>query len=325
MKLGDFILNNLICSAPMAGVTDKAYRFLAREMGCDMLWTEMVSATALTYANSKTLQILDITGEIQPVVVQIFGSDPVTMARAATIVVERGAKIIDINMGCPAPKIVKNCEGSALLKNLPLAGKIASAVVEAVDVPVTVKFRLGWDASNLNGKEMAKVLEGVGVAAVIVHGRTRDQFYSGKADWGAIAEIKNSVGIPVIGNGDIWEPQDAQKMLETTGCDGVMIGRGSLGNPWIFNRTAQFLATGELQPPPSATEKIIMAKRHFSLLLEHKTEWVAVQEMRKHAAWYVKGLREAARIRDLVMATKTATDMLDVLDRYCFSLTDLGA
>jgi tRNA-dihydrouridine synthase B len=293
---------------------------LAREFGCDLIWTEMVSDKALTYKNSKTLRILDILGEIQPVVVQLFGSDPEVMAEAAKLVVENGAQIIDINMGCPAPKIVKNCEGSALLKNLALAQSIAKAVVQAVSVPITVKFRLGWDAQNLVGTYLARMLEDVGVAALTVHGRTREQFYSGKADWNAIAEIKRSVKIPVIGNGDVWEPEDAKKMLEETDCDGVMIGRGALGNPWIFRRTVHYLRTGELLPAPSSVDRLALAQRHLELLIQFKSEKIAIQEMRKHAAWYIKGLRDAARIREQIMSTKTFTEMSGVLEQYKLTL-----
>lgn len=309
----------------MAGVTDKAYRLLAREFGCDLIWTEMVSAKALTYKNNKTLQILDITGEKQPVVVQLFGSEPEVMAEAANLAVDRGAKIIDINMGCPASKVVKNCEGSALLKNLSLAQRVAAAVVKAVSVPVTVKFRLGWNADHIVGVQLARLLESAGVTALTVHGRTRDQFYSGNADWNAIAQIKNAVSLPVIGNGDIGEPQDAREMIRVTGCDGVMIGRGALGNPWIFRRTAHYLRTGELLSGPTANERINLAQRHMELLIKFKAEKVAVQEMRKHAAWYIKGLRDSARVREQIMNAKSYSDMDQVLEQYKNTLEAFGA
>ncbi len=319
MRLGEFEFNHPVCSAPMAGVTDKAFRLLAREQDCDLVWTEMISATALTYNNARTRQILDISGEQQPVVVQIFGSDPAVMAKAAKLAEEEGARIIDINMGCPAPKIVKNSEGSALLKDIPLAQRVASATVEAVKVPVTVKIRLGWAASSLVGAELAQALEGVGVAALTVHARTREQFYAGKADWNAITEIKNRVSIPVIGNGDIRDPEDARAMLALTGCDGVMIGRGSLGNPWIFARTTHLLHTGELLPEPLPAARISMALRHLSLLTKIKGE-KAVQEMRKHVAWYTKGLRDAAKMRDAIMKTQSSAEMSQVLLQYGQSL-----
>lgn len=316
MLLGSYTLNRPVCSAPMAGVTDKAYRKLAREMGCDITWTEMISATALIYGNKKTKQILDISNEDLPVEVQLFGSDPEVMAKAAYIAVAEGAPVIDINMGCPAPKVVKNCEGSALLKNLSLAGQIVEAVVKTVDVPVTVKFRLGWDSQNLIGVELAKRVQESGAAALIVHGRTREQFYSGKADWQAIAVIKNAVDIPVIGNGDIWTPEDAQKMLTLTRSDGLMIGRGSLGNPWIFKRVKHYLDTGELLPEPLPAERISVAKRHFDLLLDIKGDRIGVLEMRKHAAWYIKGLMGATKVRELIMAARTPQDMRSILDNY---------
>lgn len=320
MRLGHFEFNSPVCLAPMAGVTDKAFRLLAKKMGCDLVWTEMISAKALTYQNSKTLRILDIGGEKQPVVVQLFGAEPGVMAQGARIAVEQGAAIIDINMGCPAPKIVKNSEGSALLRTLPLATKVAEAVVRAVEVPVTVKFRLGWDPKSIVAGELARTLEDVGVAALIVHGRTRDQFYSGKADWEEITAVKRQVSIPVIGNGDIWGPLDAREMFRRTGCDGVMIGRGALGNPWIFARTAHFLRTGELLPAPDGAERIKMALRHFHLLVTFKGD-LAVQEMRKHCAWYTKGLRDAARIRELIMKTRTILEMNRVLDGFLEKLT----
>jgi len=314
-QLGSYKFDKPVCSAPMAGISDKAFRLLLKEMGCDLVWTEMISAKALTYKNAKTFGILDVSREKQPVVVQLFGGEPEIMAEGAKLAVEQGAEILDINMGCPAPKVTKNCEGSALLKDLPLASQVAKAVAAVVRIPVTVKFRLGWEAGSLVAVELAKRLEHAGVSALIVHGRTRDQFYSGKADWQAIAEVKRAVNIPVIGNGDVWEPQDASLMLERTGCDGVMIGRGALGNPWIFARTRHFLQTGELLPGPDAKQRIEMAQRHLKLLLSFKGE-LAVQEMRKHAAWYIKGLRDAARIRELVMKAKTPEEMNGVLQEY---------
>ena len=325
MQLGEFYFKTPVCSAPMAGVTDKAYRVLAREAGCDLIWTEMISATALTYKNSKTFQMLDVSQESQPLVVQLFGSEPKVMAEAAKIAVANGARILDINMGCPATKVVKNCEGSALLKDLPRAQSIASAVVQAVEVPVTVKFRLGWDAATPVGIELAQLLEEVGVAALVVHGRTREQFYAGQADWREIAKIKKAVNIPVIANGDIWKPEDAKEMLEVTGCDGVMIGRGSLGNPWIFTRTVHYLASGDLLPGPTPEDKIKVALKHMQLLIRYKGEKVAIQEMRKHAAWYIKGLHDAARIRDLIMTAKEPCEMGAILEGYAASLQTSGA
>lgn len=309
MKIGDIILENTVISAPMAGITDKSFRILAREAGCSLVCTEMVSDQALLYGNPKTCSLLDISGEDSPVSIQVFGSDAGYMAAAAEIVESRGARLIDVNMGCPTPKIVKNGEGAALMKDPDKAAGIIRAIAGRVKVPVTVKLRRGWDESSVNAVEMACLMESAGAAAVTVHGRTRSQFYAGKADWGIIASVKRAVGIPVIGNGDIWTPRDAMLMLEQTGCDGIMIGRASLGNPWIFKQTVYFLKTGEMLPGPTPGEKAAMALRHFDLLLENKGENVAVREMRKHAAWYMKGLRGAARLREMVNRAKSREEI----------------
>jgi nifR3 family TIM-barrel protein len=313
VKIGCIELENPVISAPMAGITDKSFRILAKEAGCSLVCTEMVSDQALLYGNPKTCSLLDVTGEDGPVCMQVFGSDPGYMAGAAEIVESRGAWLIDINMGCPTPKIVKNGEGSALMKEPEKAAGIIRAIVRAVKAPVTVKMRKGWDESTVNAVDLACLAENAGAAAVTVHGRTRSQFYSGKADWGIIASVKRAVNIPVIGNGDIWTPADALRMLEQTGCDGIMIGRAALGNPWIFRQTVHYLKTGELIPGPSAGERAAMALRHFGLLVDNKGEAVAVREMRKHAAWYMKNLRGAARLRELVNRAKSAQEMKDIL------------
>ncbi len=313
MKIGCIELENPVISAPMAGITDKSFRILAKEAGCSLVCTEMVSDQALLYGNPKTCSLLDVTGEDGPVCMQVFGSDPGYMAGAAEIVESRGAWLIDINMGCPTPKIVKNGEGSALMKEPEKAAGIIRAIVRAVKAPVTVKMRKGWDESTVNAVDLACLAENAGAAAVTVHGRTRSQFYSGKADWGIIASVKRAVNIPVIGNGDIWTPADALRMLEQTGCDGIMIGRAALGNPWIFRQTVHYLKTGELIPGPSAGERAAMALRHFGLLVDNKGETAAVREMRKHAAWYMKSLRGAARLRELVNRAKSAQEMKDIL------------
>jgi len=290
-------------------------------MGCGLVYTEMISDLALLYSNQKTLEMLDIGGEPRPIAVQIFGSRPEEMARAAQLVEQAGATIIDINMGCPAPKIVKNNEGAALMRNPELAGRIVEAVCQAVKIPVTVKMRKGWDENSVNVLEVASIVEAAGARAVTVHGRTRSQMYSGKADWRIIAAVKSRLRIPVIGNGDIWTPQDAKRMLDETGCDAVMIGRGSLGNPWIFRRVVHYLETGELLPEPTAAERIQMAKRHLDLLLAEKGEYIAVREMRKHAAWYVKGLREATRLREEINKAERALEVKACLDNYLAHLT----
>lgn len=316
MLIGDVCIPNSVVSAPMAGVTDKTSRLLAREAGCGLVYTEMVSDKALIFANKRTERIINLAGEQPPIAVQIFGSDPEFMAEAAEIVVGFGASIIDINMGCPAPKIVRNCEGSALMRDLPLARKIIKAVVNRVSVPVTVKMRKGWDDTSINALDLAVIAEDEGVAAITIHGRTRAQYYSGQADWEIIERVKSRVEIPVIGNGDIWEPQDAGRMLELTGCDGVMIGRGAMGNPWIFKRTAKYLETGHLLPEPSAMERIQMAIRHLEMIIEDKGEHVGVREMRKHAAWYLKGMKDSAKAREIFNHAKTKEEFENILYTY---------
>lgn len=314
MQIGNVTLANPVISAPMAGVTDRAYRILAREQGCGLTVTEMVSDQALIYANPRTYRMLDFKGESYPLSVQIFGSNPETMGQSAAIVVERGANIVDINMGCPTPKIVKNGEGSALMRNPVLAGKIVEAVVQAIPgVPVTVKMRKGWDEQSVNAVELAKIVEQAGAAAVAVHGRTRNQYYSGKADWSIIKEVKQALNIPVIGNGDVWSAEEAARMLELTGCDGIMVGRPALGNPWIFREIVYYLQCGDQLPSPTAEEKISTAVRHLELMVESKGEQVAVFEMRKHAAWYTKGLRGAARIREHINKSQSKQEIVEIL------------
>ena len=311
--IGNVKIPNRVLSAPMAGVSDWAFRVLAWEAGCGLVYTEMVSAKALVYANKKTLYMVNFNKEVKPPCVQIFGSDPKCMARAAQLIEAQGALIIDINMGCPAPKIVKNNEGCALMKDIDLAGEIVEWVVRSVKVPVTVKMRKGWDEHSVNAVELAVRVEKAGASAVIIHGRTRDQFYSGKADWQIIRKVKESVNIPVIGNGDIWSAAQALGMLEETGCDAVMIGRASLGNPWIFTQAVHYLRTKELLPDPSPHERIKMAIRHLELIVEDKGEYIGVAEMRKHAAWYTKGLKGAAKIRARINSAKTKEELCNVL------------
>ncbi|NPV26952.1 MAG: tRNA dihydrouridine synthase DusB [Firmicutes bacterium] len=320
MQIGSVMIANRVFAAPMAGVTDKAFRILAREAGCGLVYTEMVSDQALLHHNQRTLDILDISGEAQPIAVQIFGSDPDKMAAAARLVVKAGASIVDINMGCPTPKIVRNGEGAALMRDLPRATEIISRVVQVVPVPVTVKMRKGWDDTEVNAVELAIRAEKAGAAAVAVHGRTRAQLYSGKADWGIIREVKQAVKVPVIGNGDIWRPEDALRMMAETNCDAVMIGRGALGNPWLFSRTIALVEQGLLLPEPSPAEKIKMAIRHLNLTINLKGEHVGVREMRKHLAWYLKGLRGAARIREVINHLENPQAVVEVLDEFAAQL-----
>jgi len=315
MKLGNYEFEIPVFLAPLAGVTDKAFRETVRTVGGEYVWTEMISDKALTYHNSKTLSMLDLNGEAEPRIVQLFGSDPETMARAALLAIECRANVIDINMGCPTPKIVKNGEGSALLRNLPRAQAIASAVVRAVNVPVTVKIRLGWNENEIVAIELAKGLESVGVQMLTVHGRTREQFYAGQADWEWIRRVKRAVKIPVIGNGDVFKPEDARRLIEQTGCDGVMIGRGALGNPWLITRTQHFLRYGKVLPEPPIEERIQVALQHFERVLRYKGERIGLNEMRKHAVWYIKGIKKAAQLRDKIMQIRSPEEMRAILCR----------
>ncbi len=315
MKLGHYELGVPVFLAPLAGVTDKAFRETVCAVGGEYVWTEMISDKALTYQNSRTLDMLDLRGEAEPRIVQIFGSDPETMARAAQLAIDCSANVIDINMGCPAQKVVKNGEGSALLRDLSRAQAIASAVVRAVNVPVTVKIRLGWNDDEIVAIELAKGLESVGVQMLTVHARTREQFYAGYADWEWIARVKKVVSIPVIGNGDVFLPEDAGRLIEQTGCDGVMIGRGALGNPWVIPRTQHFLKYGIILSEPLMEERLQVALQHFDRVLRYKGERIGLNEMRKHAVWYIKGVRKAGQLRDEIMQTKSPEEMRSVFSR----------
>ncbi len=311
--LGPVRLKNRVVAAPMAGVSNLAFRLLAAEMGAGLVVSEMVSDQALIHESDRTMKMLRVDPRERPVAVQLFGGSPETMAQAARIIEERGPDLIDVNMGCPAPKVVKGGGGSALLRDLPLAGRIIEAVVTAVKVPVTVKMRTGWDSSCLVVEEAARIAESAGAVAVTVHGRTRVQQYTGQADWGQIARAVRAVSIPIIGNGDIWEPRDSKRMLDEAGCAAVAIGRGSLGNPWLFQRTVRYLETGEELPGPTPQERVRVALRHLDMLVELKGEYTGVREMRKHAAWYTRGLPGAALIRGLVMKAGTRSEMAEII------------
>lgn len=315
MEIGSVAIPNQVVLAPMAGVTDKAFRLIAREHGCGLIYTEMISAKALTYKNIRTKALLDLTGEEQPIAVQLFGSEPETMADAARIAVGEGAQILDINMGCPVPKVVKNGEGSALLNNKDVAYRIVRAMAKAVKVPITVKIRAGWNQEDINAVDFAKKMEEAGASAVAVHGRTREQFYAGQADWEIIKRVRDNVEIPVIGNGDIWTPQDAQEMLNATGCDAVMLGRGVLGNPWLISRVRRY-QQGEEVSPPTLQEKIKGAIKHLDLTIKLKGEVMGVREMRKHLAWYLKGLPYTAPLKEMIYKAVTREDIIDLLKGY---------
>lgn len=289
-SIGSLRLAHPVVMAPMAGVTDLPYRLLAKEQGAALTYSELISAKGLVYGNVRSLQMVDVHPDERPVGIQIFGGDPAVMAEAARIVAERGPDLIDINMGCPVPKVTRNDEGCALMKDPERAARVARAVVEAVDLPVTVKIRKGWDADSVTAVEVAQALEEAGVAAIAVHGRTRSQMYSGRADWDIIAQVKDAVRIPVIGNGDVASPEDAARMLRHTGCDAVMIGRACLGNPWIFGRTVRYLREGVAGPEPTVAERVDMALRHLRMAVAYRGEKFAIPAMRKHLAWYLKGV-----------------------------------
>ena len=282
MNIGNIELSAPLALAPMAGITDLPFRLICRRLGCGMTVSEMVSAKGLLYKNVKTTEMLRIDDGERPTAIQLFGSVPAELAEAARMVEASGADMIDFNMGCPVPKIVNNGEGSALMKNPQLAHDILAAMVKAVKIPVTVKFRAGWDDANRNAVEVARAVEAAGVSAVAVHGRTRQQFYEGKADWSIIADVKQAVKVPVFGNGDIFTVADGLRMLEQTGCDGLMIGRGADGNPWLFTALAAALRGEPLPQPPSLKERLAQAAEHLEMLSAYKNEVVAVKEMRRH-------------------------------------------
>ena len=313
LKIGNVELENRYILGPMAGVTDLPFRLLCKEQGAGLLCMEMVSAKAIYYNNRNTESLLEIHPDECPVSLQFFGSDPKIMSEMAKRIEERPFAILDVNMGCPVPKVVKNGEGSALMKEPKLVYEIVSALVKAIDKPVTVKIRKGFDDDHVNAVEIAKIIEEAGAAAVAVHGRTREQYYSGKADWDIIRQVKEAVSIPVIGNGDVTSPQKADELARQTGCDGIMIARGAEGNPWIFSEMICWEETGELPPRPDKDEIREMMLKHARLQLKYKGEFCGIREMRKHVAWYTKGLKGAARLREKVNAVESLEELENLL------------
>ncbi|MCD8195871.1 MAG: tRNA dihydrouridine synthase DusB [Lachnospiraceae bacterium] len=313
LTIGGVRLPNNLILAPMAGVTDLPFRLLCREQGAGLLCMEMVSAKAIYYRNKNTEALLTIDEKEPPISLQLFGSDPYIMSEMAKRIEERPFSILDINMGCPVPKVVNNGEGSALMKNPKLVGEIISQVVRAIEKPVTVKIRKGFDAAHENAVEIARIAEDAGAAAVAVHGRTREQYYSGRADWEMIRRVKEAVHIPVIGNGDVDSSDAALKMLALTGCDGVMIGRGARGNPWIFHQILHRMETGEEEAPPSFAELKEMMLRHARMLMDYKGEYTGIREMRKHVAWYTAGYPNSAKLRARVNEAQSLQELENLI------------
>jgi len=325
LKIGNVEIPNPVVLAPMAGVCNPAFRLIAKEFGCGLVCAEMVSDKAILHGNRRTMEMLYVDEREKPLSLQIFGGDKETLVEAAKFVDKNtNADIIDINMGCPVPKVVKCDAGAKWLLDPNKIYEMVAAVVDAVEKPVTVKMRIGWDSQHIYAVENARAVERAGGSAVSVHGRTREQMYTGKANWNIIREVKQSVSIPVIGNGDVFTPQDAKRMLELTGADGVMIGRGALGNPWMLLRTVQYLTTGELLPDPTPREKIDIALLHMERLIKLKGESVAVKEMRKHLAWYLKGLPGAARVKDRIMEESDRGRIVSILNEYVESISGEG-
>lgn len=314
MKFGSVETHNNVFLAPMAGITDYPFRMICKEFGVGMMTTEMVSAKGLLYENIKTSELLYIDPKEHPIGAQLFGSDPKILSDMAKKVEETEVDFIDINMGCPAPKITKNGEGSALLKNPELIGEIVHEVAKGLSKPLTIKIRKGFDDEHINAVQVAKIIEQAGASAIALHGRTREQFYSGVADWDIIKEVKKNINIPLIGNGDIRTPEDAKRMMEYTGCDAVLIARAAQGNPWIFKRTVHYLETGELLPEPNFEERVEVILKHAKMLEAYKGQYVGIREMRSHLTNYVRGVHGATELRRLMTSVETYDDIKRLLD-----------
>jgi len=314
LTIGNVTLENNVILAPMAGVSDLPFRLLCKEMGAGLVCMEMVSAKAIMYNNKNTEELLQIHPMETPVSLQLFGSEPDIVANMAARIEERNFAILDINMGCPVPKVVNNGEGSALMKNPQLAAEIVRKTVNAISKPVTVKFRKGFDETNVNAVEFAKRMEDAGASAVAVHGRTREQYYSGKADWEIIAKVKEAVSIPVLGNGDVTNAESAKHMLERTGCDGIMVARAAEGNPWIFREITSYLESGIVPSRPFKGEMRELILRHADLMVEYKGEYIAVREMRKHISWYTTGYPNSARLRGMINTVESMDELRRCVD-----------
>lgn len=316
MRIGNLEFAYPVFLAPMAGVTDTPYRILAREMGCPLVYSEMVSDKGINYRNEHTLNMLKTEPEERPMAMQLFGAEADSVAKAAEYVASLNcADILDFNMGCPAPKVVKNHEGSAMMRNSENAYQVLKALVGAVDMPVTVKMRLGWDDKSINIMEMAQLAQEAGVKAIAIHGRTREQFYRDHADWEIIGQVRQKLNIPVIANGDVRTAQDLDKIRQITGCEAVMVGRAAQGNPWIFRQLTEYLKTGKILPGPTIEERKQVIIRHLDMLLKFKGDYIGPREMRKHATWYTRGIKGSAELRCLFNQAVSRDDFLRILDK----------
>jgi nifR3 family TIM-barrel protein len=319
-NIGNVKIEGNLILGPMAGVTDLPFRILCKEQGADLIYTEMVSAKGIQYRNKNTEMLLEVEESERPVALQLFGSDPHIMSESAKRIEHMNFDILDVNMGCPVPKVVNNGEGSALMKEPNRIGEIVHALSTAIKKPVTIKIRKGFTDSTVNAVEVAKIAEANGAAAIAVHGRTREQYYSGQADWNIIKEVKDAVSIPVLGNGDVYSPEDAVKIIEITGCDGVMISRGARGNPWIFHQIKEYMQTGFMPNKPTANEAVEMMLRHARKSIEYKGEYTGIREMRKHVAWYTTGYPMAAKLRNKVNEIIDYNSLEELLAMYLKSL-----